>query len=86
MTNRNQLWTRANALNETRCVQLLKKLFPSMSYIFTSTSSGIVRTEVATKRDALRILRQTLNKITETEAAYYISILDAKPKPTQIKY
>lgn len=86
MTNRNQIWTRANSLNESRCIKLLKTIFPSLSYTFTDTPSGIIRTEVNTKREALARIRQGLNKITEVEAGYYISILDAKPKRSQIKY
>lgn len=86
MTYRNQIWKRANQSNESKCLVLLRTIFPSLSYDFISTESGITRSEVDTKKEALVRIRMGLNKITEVEAQYYISLLDKKPKTSQIKY
>jgi hypothetical protein len=86
MTSRNQIWKRANDYSEARCISMLKLIFPSLSYDFISTESGIIRTEVATKKDALNKIRLGLTKITEVEADYYISVLNQKKKTTQIKF
>lgn len=86
MTNRNQIWTRANSLNESRCISLLQLIFPSLSYKFLQTEEGLVRTPISSKREALERIRQGLRKITEVDAGYYISLLDAKSKSSKIKY
>lgn len=86
MTYRNQIWKRANQSNETKCLAMLRKIFPSLSYDFIVTESGLTRRDVDTKGEALKRLRLGLNKITETEAQYYISLLDVKPRTSQIKY
>lgn len=86
MTYRNQIWKRANQSNEPRCLDLLRKIFPSLSYDFIATESGLTRTEVDTKREALKRIRSGLNKITEIEAQYYVSLIDKKERTSQIKY
>lgn len=86
MTYRNQIWRRANESSESRCIEILKKLFPSLSYQFTVTDSGVVRNNIETKPAALKKIRLGLNKITEVEAQYYISVLDQKKRSSQIKY
>lgn len=86
MTYRNQIWKRANDATETKSIEILRTIFPSLSYDFTSTESGLTRSEVDTKGEALKKIRLGLNKITEIEAEYYISILDKKPRTSQIKY
>ena len=86
MTNRNQIWKRANDSNEARCLGILRLIFPSLSYDFTSTESGITRSLVDTKKAALKKIRLGLNGITEVEAGYYLSLLNQKQKTSQIKY
>ena len=86
MTNRNQIWKKANDSNEARCVDMLRLIFPSLSYDFTVTESGITRTLVDNKKAALKKIRLGLNGITEVEAGYYLSILNQKRRTSQIKY
>lgn len=86
MTYRNQIWKKANSSNEQTCISMLKTIFPSMMYELIDTGTSISKVEVETKEAALRRLKQGLNKITEVEASYYVSILEQKKKPSQIKY
>jgi hypothetical protein len=86
MTYRNQIWKRANQSNESKCLAMLRKIFPSLSYDFIVTESGLTRSDVDTKSEALKRIRLGLNKITEIEAQYYISLLDTKQRTSQIKY
>lgn len=86
MTYRNQIWKRANQGNQTKCLAILRTIFPSLSYDFMVSESGLTRSDVDTKEEALKRLRMGLNKITEIEAQYYISVLDAKRRTSQIKY
>lgn len=86
MTNRNQIWKRANDSNEARCIDILRLVFPSLSYDFIVTESGVTRTSVDTKKAALKKIRLGLNGITEVEAGYYLSILNQKRKTSQIKF
>jgi len=86
MTNRNQIWKRANSSNEQKCIEILKLIFPSLYYRLVETESGVSKIEISTKDEALVRIRQGLSKITETEAAYYISLLNEKKKTSQIKY
>lgn len=86
MTNRNQIWKKANSSSEQRCIEILQIIFPSLSYELVYDGSIISKIQVTTKKDALKRIRQGLNKITEVEAGYYISILNQKKKPSQIKF
>jgi hypothetical protein len=86
MTNRNQIWKKANDSNEPRCLAMLRLIFPSLSYDFIATESGITRSLVDTKKSALKKIRLGLSGITEIEAGYYLSILNQKQKTSQIKY
>jgi hypothetical protein len=86
MTNRNKIWKRANDSSEPACIDMLRRIFPSLSYEFTVTDSGTTRALVASKRDALKKIKIGLKGITEVEAAYYLNILDQKKKTSQIKY
>lgn len=86
MTNRNQIWKKANDSNEARCLAMLRLIFPSLSYDFTVTESGTTRALVDNKKAALKKIRLGLNGITEIEAAYYLSILNQKRRTSQIKY
>lgn len=86
MTNRNQIWKRANESSDAKCIQILRTIFPSLSYDFATTESGITRTLIGTKKDALKKIRTGLKGITEVEAGYYLGILNQKRKTSQIKY
>ena len=86
MTNRNQIWKKANESSDAKCIQILRTIFPSLSYDFIVGESGVERTTVDTKKAALEKIRTGLKGITEVEAAYYLSILGQKRRTSQIKY
>lgn len=87
MTSKNQIWKRANAANEVRCISLLEKLFPSLLYEPTIESGVIVSLEkVDTKKKALDKIRLGLQGMTETEAETALLKLDSKKKTSGIKF
>lgn len=86
MTNRDQIWKRANESTEARCLAMLRTIFPSLAYDFTPSEFGITRSLVDNKDDALKKMRIGLNRITEVEAAYYISVLDQKRPTSSVKF
>jgi len=86
MTNRNQIWKRANLSSSSKCIEMLQLIFPSLSYNVITNESEISREIVDTKEEALKRIRLGLNKITEIEAGYYIEILNKKKKTSIIKF
>jgi hypothetical protein len=86
MNNRNQIWKMANSVSQNKCIEMLRLIFPSLSYQFTVTESGLSRSVVDTKQEALKQIRIGLSKITETEASHYIDILSKKNKTSAIKF
>lgn len=87
MTNKNQIWKRANAANEVRCLFLLEELFPSLSYEPTVESGNVVSmNKITTKEKALDKIREGLRGMTESEAESALIKLDSKKKTSGIKF
>jgi hypothetical protein len=86
MTNRDKIWKKANESTDARCVGILRAIFPSMAYDFVPNDSGITRTAVGNREEALKRLRLGLNKITEVEAAQYLVVLNKKGPTSPIKF
>lgn len=87
MTSKDEIWSRANAANQVRCIALLEKIFPSLAndvVLDEGSISSVVK--VTTKEKALEKIRLGLQSITETEAKIILISLDEKEPRRSIKF
>lgn len=87
MTAKNKIWKLFSSMGEQKGIQLLKKIFPSLSVeIIDYESTPPVITTLDTKEKVLNRLRKGLGKITEIEASYYLEKIESREKSSQIKF